>query len=223
MLNEGISTDRTIGSFIGFLCFIVIPLISILTYAFRRSLRNKKSISTLFEEFKSQKYSQLLYYPLFFLRRFIYVSGFFVLKEYPLVQVIVNLSFSFITVCYLVIVKPFKNAIHTLVSFINEIFLGVLFGVTGSCLLDLSEDTLELLTKVVVISTGSIIMLNGALFIIVSCRGCRKKKNRRTHAIEMQISTEEKKDFTVIGETRSPQVAVETEEQHQERKSYFKR
>ena len=212
-----------IGSVIGFLCFLVLPLLSIMTYVHRVTFRSNKSISTLHEEFKGEKVSQLFYYPLFFFRRFIYISGFFLLIDYPLIQVIINSSLSFAIALYILIVAPFKEFSSNIANCVNEVFLGILFVVTGSSLLDLSEDTTEVITKVVVLSTAGIIIFNSLMSLLMGFERCRKKKrNNKTHVVEIQSSSEEKKDLTEIG-YRDSKVFIDTEANLERIKNYLER
>ena len=181
MIDQGFSVNGVIGSTLISLSFFLTFYLFYYIYKHRDTIADNKSVSTLTEEFKSDKYIQMLYYPLFFLRRFVYMCGICFLKDYPLVQVINNASFSFIVFCYIVVVRPYKECVKVIINSINELFLGIVFITTGCCLLDLSDDDISTMGMFLGIGTICVVGINGLLSILALAikikDKCKKKNN----------------------------------------------
>ena len=173
-------------------CAIVIPLMFFLIYKYRNTVGSNKTVSTLFEDFKCDRYLRMIYYPLFFLRRLLYISGIVFLSDYPLLQVIMNSSFSFLSVVYVFIVKPFEKIQKQILNCANEIFLLIVFIVTGLSLLDFSDD--KAVTIAIVFSLGTMLLVIGNL-ILMMWLGVVKLKEKCKKADNEDSDAREKDNF----------------------------
>ena len=136
-----------------------------------------KHFATLFEEFKCDKgYLSMIFYPLYCGRRFAYISGLYLLEDYPLIQVIMNSSMSCLTLIYLFVFKPFKEEQLNKVNICTEFTLTILFALSGLFLLDLSEEMENFVSQAMF---WLIIAINIPFVCCLFCNiisACKKKK-----------------------------------------------
>ena len=139
-----------------------------------------KSFATFYYEFKCDRgFFSMMFYPLFFLRRYCYILGLYFLEDYPLIQVISNSSLSVLTLVHLIVFKPFIDKANNVLNIISEVILSVMFILSGCFLLDLSDDLEQYLGKSLIILAGSVVLIViGSLVfkLIRSIRNCRKKR-----------------------------------------------
>ena len=111
----------------------------------------RRRYGSLFLEFKLNKgFKALLFYPLFFLRRVIYVLTQVFLNEMPILQVFLHSFFTFVQLSYCIIFRPFiegsmfisevTGEVCTLIVFISTSFF-VDYG--GDVKVDLIESITE--------------------------------------------------------------------------------
>jgi hypothetical protein len=95
---------------------------------------------SVFDEFKNDKgFLSCSFYCLFFLRRLLYVGILYLLQDFPLVQVILNVLHSLMTSAYLLLYRPFQEKYLNISNIYAEICITLTFGLSGLFLLDLSE------------------------------------------------------------------------------------
>ena len=174
-MKKVLNIERSIGIVTVLLCAVVIPLLFILTYKHRNTVEFNKTVTILFEDFKCERYMTMIYYPLFFLRRLLYISGIVFLSDYPLLQVILTSTFSFVFVAYVFVFKPFNSIQKLILNCVNEMFLFVVFVVTGLSLLDLSEDRVVMIA--IIFSLGTMVLVLGN-FILMVWLGVNKLKEK---------------------------------------------
>ena len=115
-----------------------------------------RRFGSLISEFHQNRgFKCMLYYPLFTLRRIVYIISQVYLSNYPILQKSSNLGFGLITFFYLIIVKPYKEKIILISNCVSEgliclIFAQILFMQFNSNLL--SEDSLNYIFICVLIS-----------------------------------------------------------------------
>ena len=212
MIDEGFNVDGVIGSVIAFLCLCIPFILFFLTYKYSDTVGENKSVSSLFDEFKSQKFSQMLFYPLFFLRRFTYMCGICFLKNYPVIQVANNASFSFIVFFYIVVTRPYKDCLKVVINSVNELFLGTVFIVTSLCLLDLSDDNISTMGIFLGIGTISVIGINGLMSILLMIQKLREKCKKKN-----SISVIDEKQGNIVADT----VVVPTRSHFRKNEGFF--
>ena len=139
-----------------------------------------KSFATFYDEFKCDRgFVSMMFYPLFFLRRYCYILGLYYLEDYPLIQVIVNSSFSVLTLSYLIAYKPFIEKANNVVNIASETFISLMFILSGCFLIDMPSNIDNILGKsllllavlVVLVILGSVIVK-----IISAIKSCKRKK-----------------------------------------------
>ena len=104
MFIDGVTYEGVISSVMLFVCVMTVPLIIYWTIKYKKGDETfAKRFATYFDEFKEGSISHALYYQIFYMRRLFYAIGMIYFEDYPLLQVIVNTSFSVILVLYLLI------------------------------------------------------------------------------------------------------------------------
>ena len=92
----------------------------------------KTKFGSLIKEFKLDKgLISSLYYPLFLLRRLEYVVTQIFLNEYPLIQVCLNTSFTFVILIFLLFYRPFTDKTAFIALFTSEICVFIVFFCSG--------------------------------------------------------------------------------------------
>ncbi|CAG9324581.1 unnamed protein product [Blepharisma stoltei] len=119
--------------------FILIFLLYIIQLKiFNKSKKMKRKYGCLFKEFKfSNNYIELLYYPIFLIRRLIFVINLYDLAWIPVVQWVVNVLHSFCIVFLLLRHCHFKNKETHFLNVSGEALVTFSFLLTGPYLLDL--------------------------------------------------------------------------------------
>ena len=83
---------------------------------------------TFVEEFKfDQGLAFQVYYPLFLLRRLLYVISQVILINFPLAQVLSNSGCTVIIIIYLLKFRPFKELLTLLITLVSEISIAIVF------------------------------------------------------------------------------------------------
>jgi len=97
----------------------------------KKSLRMKwfkKKYGSLREDLKINTYS-LYFYPIFMIRRLVYVAILIILYDYPELQFGAIILFDLIPMLfYLIIIKPFKQTMNNIINIYNEVTLIICFS-----------------------------------------------------------------------------------------------
>ena len=86
------------------------------------NINNHLRYKIIFEEFKVKNVYNLVFYPLFMMRRFILAFTFVYIRYHPKTQCII-LAYTSLIVSYYLKCKPFKDTIVNILTLINEFFL----------------------------------------------------------------------------------------------------
>ena len=150
--------------------------------------------SALYKEFNLNKgVLSLMFYPLFFAKRLVYVIGLCFLEDYPLAQVILNCIFCLIPICYLAIVRPFKSTANQILNLFYEAVLLGMFILSGVFLLDLSDSSISTVNTIFVFTVYGVIVFITALSISEIIMKCRKRKRERAVVpIDVRITEDNK-------------------------------
>jgi hypothetical protein len=134
----------SLGVCAGFALFVLV--FTAHRYAqFKESGDHLKSCGSLFEEFKNNRgVLSCSCYGLFLVRRLLYMSILFLLNDYPLLQVCLNVLHSICVssrkaLAHILAYLPFKVRLHNLTTLCGETVNCLVFALTGLYLLDLSE------------------------------------------------------------------------------------
>lgn len=113
-----------------FFCVLFPFMSATLLYDKRKEIKNEnpeylKKFGTMYKDFKVHKEWYLFqYYPIFLLRRLIFVGFLVVMIEYPSTQCNCFILFSYLTFCFQAVAKPFEEEIVNFLCCINEGILG---------------------------------------------------------------------------------------------------
>ena len=195
MLDEGFNIDGTVG---GHSCFSIPFILFFLTYKYRSTIAENKSVSTLFEEFKCAKYRQMVYYPLFFLRRFIYMCGICFLRT--TLQLKSLATHHSLSLCVATSSQLDLDCLKVVVNSVNEFFLGMVFVITSLCLLDLSDEGIKIIGAILGIGTMLVVSINAVLSIVVVVLKINDKCKRKTN---VSWGRRGHKETTIVGEVTS--------------------
>jgi hypothetical protein len=107
----------------------------------------RTKFGSVFDEFKNDRgFLSCSFYCLFFLRRLLYVGILYLLQDFPLVQVILNVLHSLMTCAYLVLYRPFQEKYLNISNIYAELCITLTFGLSGVFLLNLSSSA-EVIAK----------------------------------------------------------------------------
>jgi hypothetical protein len=102
----------------------------------------RTKFGSVFDEFKNTRgLLSCSYYFLFLLRRLLYVGSLYLLEDFPLVQVVLNILHSLGTFGFLFVYQPFQESYLNISSIYAELCITLTFGMSGLFLLDLNKST----------------------------------------------------------------------------------
>lgn len=152
--------------------------------------------NSLVGEFKNDKgYISLCFYPIYLLRRTLFIFSLYNLYDFPRAQVLLNAFLSLLSTIYVGHIKPFRNTSLNNVNFYAELLLTVCFLLTFPYTFeDLSQIYHEILHFTLITLTLSfllysyiILVWNVSKFVI---NWCKDRKRRKTQ-IEVQTDDPE--------------------------------
>ncbi|CAG9319085.1 unnamed protein product [Blepharisma stoltei] len=168
--------------------FVTIILLSILfLYRFkiyRKSRKITAKYGSLFEEFKSCKsYVEILYYPFFLFRRFIFALNLYNSSGSPIVQWLINLLHSSLTVLFLIKYWHFKDKDNHFLNVSGEMLVAVSFLLTGPYIYDISY-TMNYGIQVAVIGLTFLYLVTSYYFLIAKiCSSIKAKFEKKKNAV----------------------------------------
>ena len=109
---------------------------------------------SLFYEFKNINRTISSYYIFFLARRMIYALNQVFLAEYSLIQAGINIFVSFSFLCFLIIIKPFKDFKTQILNFSSEICMLCVFSSVFVLIFDSSISNFAIETTIIVIILG---------------------------------------------------------------------
>jgi hypothetical protein len=126
----------------------------------------RTKFGSVFDEFKNDKgFLSCCFYCLFFLRRLLYVGILYLLQDFPLLQVILNVLHSLVTFVYLLVYRPFQEKYLNFSNIYAELCITLTFGLSGLFLLHLNKSIEEFLMWSTLGVVYSLILVN----FLVTC------------------------------------------------------
>jgi hypothetical protein len=134
-----------------------------------------REFGSVFNEFKNDKgFLSCSFYLLFFLRRLLYVGILYLLQDFPLLQVILNVLHSLVALAFLLVFQPFQEKYLNYSNIYAELCISVTFGLSGVFLLDLSKSAKSYLMWSAIGVVYSMMLVN----CIVTCILMAKELNK---------------------------------------------
>lgn len=134
----------------------------------------------LFEGFETrEKLSQFLFYPLFFIRRILYVAILMGLKDHGYVQIALNITHSALFTLYVIVFKPFIWTSDQILNIIVESINTTCFVLLIFYQIDIDNSVLDVLDLVIII-LGITVIVCGFIQAILKLFHSRNK--HKTHA-----------------------------------------
>jgi hypothetical protein len=137
---------------------------------------------TLFIEFKNdQSVLSSAYYPIYLLRRTLYISQLLLLPNYPVAQMIINIAHSLpVTssqvLLFLIVLKPFKSSLVNLSNILFEASVVLAFTLTSLFLLEI--EGLEMLQWIIICIVNAAVLANMVIAVILAYVSLRDRVRR---------------------------------------------
>lgn len=176
-------------TFLIILVYLPIELMNILqrNYSKVHTLKFREQYSTIISELDVTTNLRYMYYPVFLLRRAIFVIILVLFANSPKTQIAVFSGSALFMIAYILIIRPQKDKVMIILTAYGEIILLILHLITIAFLDEtLSTKTTNMLAWVVLVLVGTYILVNWVIIIIVtvidmraSCKINREKKAQR--------------------------------------------
>ncbi|OMJ65996.1 hypothetical protein SteCoe_37309 [Stentor coeruleus] len=138
---------------------------------------------TLFYEFNNDKgLGSSQYYFYFFTRRILFILIQFLLQEWPIIQLSLNITLSVTNLFYLMVFRPFSEMILNITNCVSELGIMMIFIFAGINMMRISEkmhDSMDILLVVFVnfimyVQMGSSVLVFGKNIVMI----IKKRRNR---------------------------------------------
>jgi hypothetical protein len=135
----------------------------------------RTKFGSVFDEFKNDKgLLSSSFYCLFFLRRLLYVGILYLLQDFPLVQVILNITQSLGALMFLLVFRPYKEKYLNFSNIYAELCITLTFGLLGLFLLDLSNSLEVILMWSTLGVVYSMMLVNFLVTCLLTVRECNR-------------------------------------------------
>ncbi|CAG9319988.1 unnamed protein product [Blepharisma stoltei] len=188
---NGNDPDFVLDFIIAWILFILSLAMNALIFLILRNnkenivLKNEKfykKFSTLVEVFHCEKgILSMCYFPIFFIRRTVYVISLYNLYDWPLIQSIFNACCSLLTLIFLIKFRPYKDNFDNKAEISSEVLVTILFIVVIPFIdTKLSVSARE--TCQIIATSATLIFLLYSYYLLI-LKLIRKIKNRKTAEI----------------------------------------
>lgn len=165
---------------------ILVPLLSLrfikrnYTVLMEIEARNKlKDFGSLYDEFKNdQGFKSCLFQILFFIRRLFYIGILYLLEDFPIVQLGLNVAHSFGTAVYLLVFRPFEENLLNFSNIFAELCTSLTFTLCGGYLLDFNTSIGIGIQWTVIAALYAMMFVNTIVALILALRGLKLRIKR---------------------------------------------